>query len=134
MDQQFYYASQFCRQHEMFKKNKGSLFYSHCAWSDPRHRVCLLQCQFKYSHQIFFVNKSNKNSSKSDTPFMKKNIKKRKIKMAGISNDTTEMRNVLECPICWTLAISGPIKQCKNGHHICANCASKVPTATWETM
>jgi hypothetical protein len=47
--------------------------------------------------------------------------------MAAISMDTTEMRNVaFECPICMTLATSGPIKQCKNGHHICDTCASRL--------
>jgi hypothetical protein len=47
--------------------------------------------------------------------------------MAAVSMDTTEMRNVaFECPICATLAISGPIRQCKNGHHICNTCASRV--------
>jgi hypothetical protein len=47
--------------------------------------------------------------------------------MAAILEDMTKMRNVaFECPICMTLALSGPIKQCKNGHHICDTCASKV--------
>jgi hypothetical protein len=47
--------------------------------------------------------------------------------MAPISMDTIKMRNVaFECPICATLAISGPIKQCKNGHSICDTCASRV--------
>jgi hypothetical protein len=45
---------------------------------------------------------------------------------ATILKDMTEMRNVLECPICMTLAILGPIKQCKNGHHLCDNCASRI--------
>jgi transcription elongation factor Elf1 len=45
---------------------------------------------------------------------------------ATVKKDMTEMRKVLECPICMTFAISGQIKQCKNGHHICENCASRL--------
>jgi hypothetical protein len=52
---------------------------------------------------------------------------KTKLKKDAISEDVLEMRNVaFECPICVSLAVSGPIMQCKNGHHICNNCASKV--------
>jgi hypothetical protein len=47
-------------------------------------------------------------------------------KYLKLSKDLTEMRKVLECPICMTFATSGPIKQCKNGHHICDKCASRL--------
>jgi hypothetical protein len=42
------------------------------------------------------------------------------------ANDLIEMRKLLDCPICMTLIVSGPIRQCKNGHHICDNCSSKL--------
>jgi hypothetical protein len=42
------------------------------------------------------------------------------------ANDVTEMRKLLDCPICMTLIVSGPIRQCKNGHQSCDNCSSKL--------
>jgi hypothetical protein len=36
------------------------------------------------------------------------------------------LREVLECPVCLTWPVKGPIKGCKNGHHICSTCEPNV--------
>jgi hypothetical protein len=55
-------------------------------------------------------------------------------------SEKCETRNFPKCPFCekeyqenkfcMTMDISGPIKQCKYGNHICDNCVSKVENCT----
>jgi hypothetical protein len=43
-----------------------------------------------------------------------------------METDIQELRDILECPVCLTYAVKGPIKGCKNGHNICNFCQPKL--------
>jgi phosphoribosyl-dephospho-CoA transferase len=67
-------------------------------------------------------------------------IKSNQIKSKMDRSEKCETRNFPKCPFCekeyqenkfcMTMDISGPIKQCKYGNHICDNCVSKVENCT----
>ena len=36
-----------------------------------------------------------------------------------------DLRDILECPICFNIPREGPIYQCENGHIVCKSCFPK---------
>ena len=37
-----------------------------------------------------------------------------------------DLKDILECPVCWTIPFEGPIYQCENGHIVCKDCHPKL--------
>jgi predicted amidophosphoribosyltransferase len=36
--------------------------------------------------------------------------------------DIKQLNELLECPVCFVVPTSGPLKTCKNGHMVCSSC------------
>ena len=49
-------------------------------------------------------------------------LQKENLKLNNIVN---EMRNIIECQVCFFLPKQGPVRMCPNGHFICTKCKEK---------
>jgi hypothetical protein len=94
---------------------------------------CTKQTYQNSCNEIQFVKKKRKEIKSNQ-------IKSNQIKSKMDRSEKCETRNFPKCPFCekeyqenkfcMTMDISGPIKQCKYGNHICDNCVSKVENCT----
>jgi E3 ubiquitin-protein ligase SIAH1 len=44
----------------------------------------------------------------------------------AVALDIEQLNEILECPVCFVVPISGPLKTCKNGHMVCSSCEPKL--------
>jgi E3 ubiquitin-protein ligase SIAH1 len=44
----------------------------------------------------------------------------------AVALDIEQLNELLECPVCFVVPISGPLKTCKSGHMVCGSCEPKL--------